>query len=227
MNAAAAATSARHTCCVAQRTYIPFFPLFLLFSFFFYSTTCKRRRHGASSAIAVESPARKPVHSRLMQHYAVLWLAESSDSVDSSMNAGEGDSRCWNFIQIAGTTHVSVHVHARRFLLASTSRKFSPPTRSPPCSAKFAGKSSQPPCIHSRRPVYVTVGAVQEPPPITPIPRRPCFIVYERLCFIHLACQSDFQSCRDSYKSLRRSNFADLTVFSRYDGYLDFHVFFL
>lgn len=86
----------------------------------------------------------------------------------SAMNTDEEDSRCWNFIQIAAELHTFLS-RARRFLLASTSRKFSPPTRPTParaCSpprripAKFAGKSSRPPCIHSRRPVYVTVGAV-------------------------------------------------------------------
>lgn len=109
-----------------------------------------------------------------------------------------------NFVQIKTATHVvftrgrALEAAGARTLIvfcsrASTSRKFSPPTRpvpfslslSLPASTKFAGKSSRPPCIHSRRPVYVTVGAVQEPPPITPIPRRPCFIVYERPCFIH------------------------------------------
>lgn len=94
--------------------------------------------------------------------------AGSSYSVDSAMNTDEEDSRRWNFIQIARETVLSHLFSAparalRRVvfsLLASTSRKFSPPTRPTPnpcarapfpssssplhyISAKFAGKSSR------------------------------------------------------------------------------------
>lgn len=86
------------------------------------------------------------------------------------------------------------------------------------CSAKFAGKSSRPLCIHSRRPVYVTVAPFKN---------------HHRSRRFHgdrvLSCTNDCALSISRVKmisevshaaatNLERSNFADLTAFSRTDG---------
>lgn len=134
----------------------------------------------------------------------------------------EGDSRCWNFIQIAETTHVRTRPYVRerarnrRFLLASTSRKFSPPTRPPP--------SRVPPSlrVNHRSPRAYIPGdqCTWQSAPFKNHHRSRRFhgdrvLSCTNDCALSTpACQSDFRSSRDGYKSCRPSHFADLIRFT-------------